>query len=198
MWLELNAIFPEAPFALHFVGPEIADDYDERVLDIPEHKLSMKWSKATYEEVHEHHELPDLFVIFNSGLGHGTAGKDWDDALEILFNQSDFKTVLFTSHSKDDSARDYSALSLRQDCRFLSHPAVNPFMSLKRDVAVTNLKYIINRCAPLRTTGVLALRHAPLALPPALNPDPLRTTGVLALRHPRLCSQELRTCSPLD
>ena len=60
-----------------------------------------------------------------------------------------FKTVLFTSHSKDDSARDYSALSLRQDCRFLSHPAVNPFMSLKRDVAVTNLKYIINRSPPL-------------------------------------------------
>ena len=32
-----------------------------------------------------------------------------------------------------------------QDCRFLTHPAVNPFMSLKKDVAITDLKYIINR-----------------------------------------------------
>ena len=53
--------------------------------------------------------------------------------------------MLFTSHSKEDSARDYSALSRRQDCRFLTHPAVNPFMSLKKDVALTDLKYIINR-----------------------------------------------------
>ena len=174
VWLELNAIFPEAPFALHFVGPEIADDYDERVLDIPEHKLSMRWSKATYEEVHEHHELPDLFVIFNSGLGHGTAGKDWDDALEILFNQSDFKTVLFTSHSKDDSARDYSALSLRQDCRFLSHPAVNPFMSLKRDVAVTNLKYIINRSPPLSAPRRAGIAARTCASAPSPNPTPPR------------------------
>ena len=33
-----------------------------------------------------------------------------------------------------------------QDCRFLTHPAVNPFMSMKKDVALTDLKYIINRC----------------------------------------------------
>jgi len=93
---------------------------------------------------HEFHELPDLFVIFNSGIGHPSAGASWDDALHLLFDKSDFRPVLFTSHSKEDSGRDYSALSRRQDCRFLTHPAVNPFMSLKRDVAVTYLKYIIN------------------------------------------------------
>ncbi len=69
-WLELNAIFPEAPFELHFVGPEIPDDKHETVLEIPEHKLTLKWSKALYEDVHEFHELPDLFVIFNSGEWH--------------------------------------------------------------------------------------------------------------------------------
>ena len=66
-WLELNAIFPEAAFELHFVGPEIPEEKHEEVLEIPEHKLTLKWSKALYEEVHEFHELPDLFVIFNSG-----------------------------------------------------------------------------------------------------------------------------------
>ena len=30
-WLELNAIFPEAAFELHFVGPEIPDDKHEQV-----------------------------------------------------------------------------------------------------------------------------------------------------------------------
>ena len=82
---------------------------------------------------------------FGAGIGHGSAGLSWNNALELLFNKSDFKTVLFTSHSKEDSARDYAALSRRQDCRFLTHPAVNPFMSLKKDVALTDLKYIINR-----------------------------------------------------
>jgi hypothetical protein len=30
-----------------------------------EHKLKLKWSKALYQDVHEYHELPDLFVLFN-------------------------------------------------------------------------------------------------------------------------------------
>jgi len=34
-WLELNAIFPEAAFELHFVGPEIPEDKHETEIDIP-------------------------------------------------------------------------------------------------------------------------------------------------------------------
>ena len=38
------------------------------MLHIPQHKLSLKWTKALYQDVHEFHELPDLFVIFNRSL----------------------------------------------------------------------------------------------------------------------------------
>lgn len=34
--------------------------------------------------------------------------------------------------AQEDSARDYAYLSRRQDCRYLTHPKENPFMSLKK------------------------------------------------------------------
>jgi len=142
-WVELCAIFPEAAFDIHFVGPEIPDDHHDRVLEIAELRLTMTWTKAFYQDVHEYHDLPDLFVAYNSGIGYGSAQDTWRDALELVFNKSNFKPILFTSHSKEDSARDYSYLSRRQDCKFLTRPAENPFMSYKKDVAVNNLKYII-------------------------------------------------------
>mmetsp|Transcript_43789 Transcript_43789/g.68559 ORF Transcript_43789/g.68559 Transcript_43789/m.68559 type:complete len:95 (+) Transcript_43789:232-516(+) len=61
-----------------------------------------------------------------------------------MFNQSGFKPCLFTSHNKEDTARDYSYLSRRQDCRFITHPQENPFMALKKEVALNNLHYVIN------------------------------------------------------
>ena len=95
------------------------------------------------QDVHEFHDLPDLFVIFNSGVGYTRNEDTWADALDLMFNKSNWTPVLMTSHNADDAARDYSYLSRRQDCRFLALPAENPFMSLRRDVALNNLKYVI-------------------------------------------------------
>ena len=39
---------------------------------------------------------------------------------------------MITKGVQEDSARDYAYLSRRQDCRYTTHPAENPFMSLKK------------------------------------------------------------------
>jgi hypothetical protein len=142
-WVELCAVFPEAAFHIHLCGPEISDELHEKEMTVIEGKLSITWTKAEYQEVNEYFPMPDMFVAFNSGMGFG-GDYTWDGALDIVFNGSGFKPLLLTSHNMEDAARDYAYLSRRQDCRFIMHPAVNPFMSLRNDAAVNDIRYIIN------------------------------------------------------
>lgn len=97
---------------------------------------TLQWTRAEYQEVNEYFPTPDLFVVFNSGMGYRDGNENtWNGALNIVFNHSGFKPLLLTSHGKEDSARDYAYLSRRQDCRFLMHPYENPFMSLRNGAA---------------------------------------------------------------
>jgi len=146
VWLELCAIFPEAAFDIHLVGPEVPESLNEQVRELHDNKLTLTWTTAQYQDIAEYYDVPDLFVAFNSGFGlRSELGLDsWSEALDVVFNKTGFKPLLMTSHSKEDSGRDYAFLARRQDCRFSMHPAENPFMSLRKDAAVNNLRYIIN------------------------------------------------------
>lgn len=144
IWLELNAIFPEALFHIHHLGPDVPEQHHEKTMEMNEGKMKITWTRARYQDVQEYVDVPDLYCLFNSGVGYPHAQDEWTDALDIVFNESGFKPALFSSHNKEDSARDYAYLSRRQDCRYLTHPKENPFMSLKKDVAVNNLSYMIN------------------------------------------------------
>jgi hypothetical protein len=39
-------------------------------------------------------------VLGRSGVGHGNQQETWKDALNLVFNKSNFKPAIFTSHSK--------------------------------------------------------------------------------------------------
>jgi len=83
-----------------------------------------------------------------------------------------------------------------QDCRFLTHPAVNPFMSLKKDVAITDLKNIINRSLSLSLARARALCIS-LYLSVSLCPsDSLCLCVALRLSFlPRRITTPVHTCA---
>eukprot|EP00283_Hemiselmis_rufescens_P011848 CAMPEP_0173458716 /NCGR_PEP_ID=MMETSP1357-20121228/60090_1 /TAXON_ID=77926 /ORGANISM="Hemiselmis rufescens, Strain PCC563" /LENGTH=377 /DNA_ID=CAMNT_0014426109 /DNA_START=12 /DNA_END=1145 /DNA_ORIENTATION=+ len=146
-WAELLAVFPEASFHIHLVGPEIPEKLHEQKTEILTGQLTAEWTRAEYQEVHEYTDLPDLFVTFNSGMGFNSTveGRNsWDDALDLIFHDTGFTPLLMTSHSREDSGKDYAYVSRRNDCRFTVHPAENPFMALNTDAAVNNIRNHIN------------------------------------------------------
>ncbi len=66
--LLLNSLEQYQPSQTHSHKQRWPPRLSAQVLNIPQHKLSLKWTKALYQDVHEFHELPDLFVIFNRSL----------------------------------------------------------------------------------------------------------------------------------
>ena len=48
-WLELCAIFPEAAFDLHLVGPEVPEKRHEQVTELHDNRLTITWTRGLYQ-----------------------------------------------------------------------------------------------------------------------------------------------------
>ncbi len=51
-WLELCAIFPEAAFDLHLVGPEVPEKMHEQVTELHNNRLTITWTRGLYQVPH--------------------------------------------------------------------------------------------------------------------------------------------------
>ena len=48
-WLELCAVFPEAAFDLHLVGPEVPEKMHEQVTEVHDNRLTITWTRGLYQ-----------------------------------------------------------------------------------------------------------------------------------------------------
>ena len=48
-WLELCAVFPEAAFDLHLVGPEVPEKMHEEVAEVHNNRLTITWTRGLYQ-----------------------------------------------------------------------------------------------------------------------------------------------------
>lgn len=163
VWQELAFLCPGVAFTLHFVGPEVPEALNgtENTLkkgtaNIQENEVSnhedliMKFDRMLFEELPADTPAPDLFVLFNSGVGFQNAsGSDtWDVVMQVALDSK--KPILFTAFSAEDVKRDQAYLEtvLTEDnsetlIGFKTFEE-NPFMNMKKDAARNNYRYMIN------------------------------------------------------
>jgi hypothetical protein len=74
-WLELCAIFPEAAFDLHLVGPEIPEKMHQEVAEVHNNRLTITWTRGLYQVRCGRLDAPRA-IAHVSGLCRPQRGKD--------------------------------------------------------------------------------------------------------------------------
>ena len=100
----------------------------------------MEYIKANYEDVHEmfgpFRRNRDVFVLFNSGVGHFMTKDAWTPALKKVLKTR--CVTIFTSLNKKDQDRDVEAVKENHDGEYVVvlKPTFNKFSSMRPDISV--------------------------------------------------------------
>jgi mitochondrial splicing suppressor protein 51 len=155
IWLQLTALFHDIQFHIIMIGPESMMNRDaefplpERTPRNPfgavvEADLSVSLKMSTYVEyyqtLHEaRHFVPfdpyfDMFVLFQPGIGHPVASKEWEGTVPQLLETK--CPIIVTGYTQLDMERDVDWVKDRfgSEMDMLLQPGENRFRSLKWDI----------------------------------------------------------------
>jgi len=146
VWQELAFLCPGVAFTLHFVGPEVPETLNGTEKEVAE-DLLIKFDRLPFEELPEDTPTPDVFVLFNSGVGfqHASGNDTWNVVMEAALESK--KPLVFTAFSVEDAKRDQAYLETvctEDNSEILLDFEENPFMNMKKDAARNNYRYMIN------------------------------------------------------
>jgi len=153
VWQELQYLCPDVNISLRLIGPEIPGALDGKVSTLAspmadsQSNFALSFHQCLYEDLPEEIPPADVFVVFNSGIGYQREIGDptWDRFLaDALASRV---PIILSSFNEADAARDkdcVKALQAEHDCQILFAPEENPFMSMKKDAARNNYRYMVN------------------------------------------------------
>jgi hypothetical protein len=87
--------------------------------------------------------LPDLYVGYNTGLGHPAYRAAWLPSLAYMLETH--RPVVLTSHNQDDADRDAAFLETvtEPDWQWIVRPSLNLFRALRCDVHPRDIRHLV-------------------------------------------------------
>lgn len=148
VWQELSYLATGVNITLHHVGPEVPSSLDGKCVEVSA-MMRLKFDSVNFEDLPADSPQPDMFVLFNSGVGfqHSQGSSEWEGVLEAALSTQ--KPMLFTSFSIEDATRDQAYLEKIGSARPGGYEVLipveeNPFMNMKKDAARNNYRYMIH------------------------------------------------------